>query len=54
MVQISFTAETLGPNFDSTKNRTTPHIQYEDYSEYLVVWRKERIELYKNYASALS
>ncbi|KAI0699107.1 Pleckstrin homology domain-containing protein [Cytidiella melzeri] len=50
MVQVSFTPDTLGPNFDSTKNRVTPHIQYEDYSEYLVVWRKERLELYKNYS----
>ncbi|KAI0345763.1 hypothetical protein BDW22DRAFT_1324984 [Trametopsis cervina] len=49
MVQVSFTADALGPNFDSAKNRVTPHVHYEDYSEYLVVWRKERLELYKNY-----
>ncbi|KAI0086533.1 hypothetical protein BDY19DRAFT_995822 [Irpex rosettiformis] len=50
MVQVSFTSDTLGPNFDSSKNRVTPHMQYEDYSEYLVVWRKQRLELYKNYS----
>ncbi len=54
MVQISFTSGTLGPNFDSAKNRVTPHIQYEDHSEYLVVWRKERLELYKNYVRDIS
>lgn len=53
MVQISFTpAENLGLNFDEAKNRVTQHLQYEDWSEYMVVWRKNRIELYNNYVSS--
>ena len=50
LVQISCTnAQSLGPNFDDSKARITPHMQYYDLSEYIVAWRNNQIELYKNY-----
>lgn len=50
LVQISYSdTDTLGINFDELKGRATPHIQYYDWSEYVVVWRKDRLELYQNY-----
>ena len=50
MVQVSFiNGDIAGSNFDESRNRVTPRVQYEDWSEYLVVWRKSRVELYKNY-----
>ena len=52
LVQISCAAtESLPANFDEHKARVTPHVQYDDTSEYIVAWRKNRLELYKNYVS---
>ena len=50
LVQISCTAsESLPLHFDDRRARVTPHVQYYDLSEYIVVWRKNRLELYRNY-----
>lgn len=53
LVQISCTsAEALPANFDEHKARVNPHVQYYDLSEYIVAWRKNRLELYRNYVCA--
>lgn len=33
-------------DFDEWQNRTTGHLYNEDWAEYIVVWRKNRLELY--------
>ena len=50
LVRISFTkSESLGSCFDEGQHRTTTHLHYEDWAEYLVVWRKDYIEIYEDY-----
>ena len=52
LVRVSHTgAGTVGTAFDENQNRVTQHLEYEDWSEFMVVWRKERLELYEDYAS---
>lgn len=52
LVRVSHTeANSVGAAFDENQNRITQHLEYEDWSEFLVVWRKERLELYEDYAS---
>lgn len=52
LVRVSHTdAGSVGAAFDENQNRVTQHLEYEDWSEFLVVWRKERLELYEDYAS---
>jgi hypothetical protein len=55
LVRISYTkASGVGAFFDEAQHRTTNHLDYEDWSEFLVVWRKDRrgnhrIEFYEDY-----
>lgn len=50
IVRVSYTRErSLGATFDENQNRSTQHLQYEDWAEFMVVWRKDRIELYEDY-----
>lgn len=50
LVRVSYTkAESLPRHFDEVQNRTTPHLRYEDWAEFLVVWRGERLEIYQDY-----
>lgn len=52
LVRVSHTdADSVGAAFDENQNRITQHLEYEDWSEFLVVWRKDRLELYEDYAS---
>lgn len=53
LVRVSHTdADSVGAAFDENQNRITQHLAYEDWSEFMVVWRKERLELYEDYVSA--
>lgn len=50
LVRVSYTkSESLPRHFDEVQNRTTPHLRYEDWAEFLVVWRGERLEIYQDY-----
>jgi hypothetical protein len=50
LVRVSYTkSEGLGNYFDEKQNRTTCHMRYEDWDEFMVVWRQNRIEIYENY-----
>jgi hypothetical protein len=52
LVRVSHTgAESVGTAFDENQNRVTQHLGHEDWSEFMVVWRRERLELYEDYAS---
>ncbi|KAG1742396.1 uncharacterized protein EDB91DRAFT_1279626 [Suillus paluster] len=49
-VRISHTkSESLPCHFDEVQNRMTPNLNYEDWAEFLVVWRGERLEIYEDY-----
>ncbi|KZT73767.1 hypothetical protein DAEQUDRAFT_761746 [Daedalea quercina L-15889] len=41
--------ESLPSNFGEWHNRTTGHLYNEDWAEYIVIWRKDRLELYKGH-----
>jgi len=52
LVRVSHTdAESVGTAFDENQNLITRHLEYEDWSEFMVIWRRERLELYEDYAS---
>lgn len=54
LVRVSYIkSESLGSSFDEVQNRTTNHLQYEDWAEFMVVWRKDRLELYEDYVCHL-
>lgn len=46
-------ASNLNANFDETIHRTTRDLQHEDCTEFMVVWRKDIIELYEDYVNWL-
>ncbi|KAH7921911.1 hypothetical protein BV22DRAFT_1197834 [Leucogyrophana mollusca] len=51
LVRVSYTkSESLPPGFDEKQNRVTGNLRYEDWAEFLVVWRKDRIEIYEDYS----
>lgn len=39
------------PCFDEALHRVTRDLKYEDWGEFLIVWRMDRIEIYENYVS---
>jgi hypothetical protein len=52
LVRVSYTeSESLPRNFDEVQNRMTANIKYEDWAEFLVVWRGKRLEIYEDYVS---
>jgi hypothetical protein len=40
-----------GSRFDEMRDRSARDMQYEDWAEFMVVWRNGRLELYDNYVS---
>ncbi|KAG2151386.1 hypothetical protein DEU56DRAFT_777628 [Suillus clintonianus] len=50
LVRVSYTkSESILRHFDEVQNRMTPNLRYEDWAEFLVVWRGERLEIYEDY-----
>ncbi len=50
LVRVSYSkSEALGLHFDEYQNRMTSGLQYEDWAEFMVVWRRDKIELYEDY-----
>lgn len=51
LVKVAYTKiESLGFHFDESEHRTMRDLQYASvWAEYLVVWRKHRIEIYEDY-----
>jgi hypothetical protein len=50
LVRFSHTrSESLGPSFDEAQNRVTRHLRSEQWAEYMVVWRKDFVELYDDW-----
>jgi len=38
--------------FDDSVHRTTRNLQFEDWGEYLVAWRKDSLEIYRDHVSS--
>ncbi len=49
LVRVSYTEDAVPPDFDETQNRTTRHLENEGWVEYIVAWRKDRLELYADH-----
>lgn len=50
LVRVSYTKlEGLSKHFDETQNRYTSKLHYEDWAEFMVVWRGQKIEIYEDY-----
>ena len=47
-------ADTFGPHFDEMQDRCARHMQYEDWAEFMVIWRGHRLELYNNFVQFFS
>lgn len=41
--------EHFGCHFDEIQDRSARHMQHEDWAEFMVVWRRHRLELYNNF-----
>jgi hypothetical protein len=55
VVRIAYCKDrSLGSRFDETQDRSARDMQYEDWAEFMVVWRKDRLELYNDYVGFLS
>ena len=52
LVRVSYTEDAVPPTFDEWQNRTTRHLENEGWREYIVAWRKNRLELYKDHVSS--
>lgn len=46
--------DTFGHHFDEMQDRCARDMQYEDWAEFMVIWRGHRLELYSNYVRAFS
>lgn len=54
LVRVSYTeAASVGANFDESQDRVNPHIQSDNWIEYIVAWRKERLELYRDHVGLI-
>jgi hypothetical protein len=42
-------SESIKPPFDEVQNRTTRDLQYLYWAEYMVAWRKDRLEIYEDH-----
>ena len=46
--------DNFGPHFDEMQDRCVRHMQYEDWAEFMVIWRGHRLELYNNFVWVFS
>lgn len=52
LVRILYSKDEGITRFDDAINRTTRNLHFEDWGEFIVAWRKDRIELYGDYVSS--
>ncbi|KAJ2935108.1 hypothetical protein H1R20_g1931, partial [Candolleomyces eurysporus] len=49
LVRVAYTKQgAINAKFDDSIHRTTRDLQYEDWAEFMVVWRRDLIELYED------
>jgi hypothetical protein len=49
LVRVSYSKAEITGGFDEDKSRTARNIEVEEWQEFMVVWRKDRLELYEDY-----
>ncbi|RPD62431.1 hypothetical protein L226DRAFT_544250 [Lentinus tigrinus ALCF2SS1-7] len=49
LVRVSYTEDAVPATFDERQNRVTRHLENEGWTEYIVAWRKDRLELYEDH-----
>lgn len=54
LIRVSYTEDTVPMTFDESRNRTTRHLENEGWVEYIVAWRKDRLELYTDHVCHFS
>lgn len=52
LVRVTYVKEEGITHFDETINRTTRDVKYEAWGEFLVAWRKDSIEIYRDHVSS--
>ena len=53
LVRASYTKSESLPYFTDEVNRTTRNLHFEDWGEFLVAWRRDVIELYRDHVSTI-
>ncbi len=50
LVRVAYCKDdTFGSHFDEMQDRCARDMQYEDWAEFMVIWRGHRLELYNNF-----
>ncbi|TBU28603.1 Pleckstrin homology domain-containing protein [Dichomitus squalens] len=49
LVRVSYTEHSVPATFDERQNRVTRQLENEGWVEYMVAWRKDRLELYTDH-----
>ncbi|KAI0761941.1 Pleckstrin homology domain-containing protein [Trametes elegans] len=49
LVRVSYTEDSVPSTFDESLNRTTRHLENDGWVEFIVAWRKDRLELYADH-----
>lgn len=44
-------AENLSAHFDESTHRVTRDLEFQDWTEFLVAWRRDYIEIYEDHVS---
>ncbi|EMD39935.1 hypothetical protein CERSUDRAFT_112180 [Gelatoporia subvermispora B] len=52
LIKISYTKTgAISPDFDEWQNRVTSHLRVESFGEYIVAWRKDKLEIYDDFST---
>jgi len=55
VVRVAYSNDdTFGLHFDEMQDRCARDMQYEDWAEFMVIWRGHRLELYNNFVRFFS
>lgn len=49
LVRVAYSGLEGFTKFDESINRTTRDLQYEDWGEFLVAWRRDGLEIYRDH-----
>ena len=53
LVRVDYTKSEGLTQFDDNVNRSARNLEYQDWGEFLVVWRRGCVELYKDYVRSM-
>jgi hypothetical protein len=52
LIRASYTKDERITHFDEEINRSTRDLRYEDWGEFIVAWRKDSLEIYRDHVSS--